>query len=344
MVGTMQALKLQKEKDDKGRSKLVFVDTPIPQPKAGQARIRVLAAALNHRDNWITMGMYPRIKMGTTLGSDCVGIVDATGAGAGCKLGERVLVDPSVAWGPRPEAPGKGFSILGMPTDGTFAEHVVVPAENVHPCPSHLTDSEAAALPLAGATAWRCLTTKGAVKKGSKVFITGIGGGVALFALQFAVALGAEVTVSSGSPEKLERAQKEFGAAHGVNYKEKGWAKKLQKKGGFDCIVDGAGGAAFDDLIRMLRPGGKLVSYGVTAGPPKRVTLPNLFLNNADIVGTAMSNGQEFQDMLECVTKNRIKPVVSAQMPHTEASSLLEVMRSGAQFGKLVMNFPKARL
>eukprot|EP01065_Artemidia_motanka_P053529 TRINITY_DN9956_c0_g1_i1.p1 TRINITY_DN9956_c0_g1~~TRINITY_DN9956_c0_g1_i1.p1 ORF type:complete len:372 (+),score=150.14 TRINITY_DN9956_c0_g1_i1:75-1118(+) len=344
MPGKMIALRMLKEKGSDGKYIVRPTPTDIPEPKKGEALVRVRCAALNHRDNWMTMGMYPKIRFGKTLGSDCSGVVAEVGDSADRSwVGQDVLVDPSLHWGPSIDAPGPQFSILGVPTDGTFAEYVVIPVTQLYRKPAHLTDAEGAALPLAGATAWRCLVTKGRCRKGSKVLITGIGGGVALFALQFAVALGAEVTVTSSQPDKLQRA-KDLGASHTANYKTKGWGRALQKSCGlYDCIVDGAAGPDFDDLIRLLKPGGKLVTYGVTAGPPKRVTLPNLFLNNADIVGTAMSAPQEFADMLQCVASNGIRPVVDTELPMASFEQLLGSMRKGAQFGKLVMRFSDSK-
>eukprot|EP01062_Namystynia_karyoxenos_P056358 TRINITY_DN47309_c0_g1_i1.p1 TRINITY_DN47309_c0_g1~~TRINITY_DN47309_c0_g1_i1.p1 ORF type:complete len:373 (+),score=131.22 TRINITY_DN47309_c0_g1_i1:66-1121(+) len=345
MSGSMLALQLTKEKGADGLYRIQSRTVPIPEPRQGQALVRIRCGALNHRDNWMTMGMYPRIKFDRTLGSDGSGTVQSVGPGVDKSwVGQNVIIDPSLHWGPDVAAPGPKFQILGMPADGTFAEYIAVPAEQLYRTPEWMTPAQAAALPLAGSTAWRALTTKGGCRRGSAVLVTGVGGGVALFALQFAAALGAEVTVTSGSAEKLQRA-KDLGAAHTANYRQKGWAKELtaavrKRSGGFDCIIDGAGGAAFDDLIKMLKPGGKLVTYGVTAGPPKRVTLPTLFLNNADIAGTAMAAPQDFRAMMECINRHRIVPVVDSERPVAEFQQQLERMRKGEQFGKLVVTFP----
>eukprot|EP00659_Diplonema_papillatum_P003273 gene3273-5132_t len=207
----MQAVRLLAEKG-KDEKHVVRVDEAAAVPALLKGRhealIRVHAAALNHRDNWMTMGLYPRMRFGGTLGSDGCGVVVAVSDDEDKEwLSKRVVLDPSVGWGVDIRAPVKGFSILGMPVDGTFAEFVKIPVANLRPAPAHLSDQQAASLPLAGGTAYRALITKGEAKAGDCVLVTGIGGGVALFALQFAVALGCRVYVTSSSDEKLKKAE-----------------------------------------------------------------------------------------------------------------------------------------
>ena len=172
-------------------------------PAEGQVVIKLKAAALNRRDYWITVGLYPGIKPPVVLGSDGAGIVSACGAGVDPGWeGQEVILNPGIGWGGNPTVQSEGFHILGLPADGTFASEVVVPAEQLHRKPAGLTWEESAALPLAGVTAYRALFTQGNAAAGERILITGIGGGVATFALQFAVALGAEVWVTSSSPAR----------------------------------------------------------------------------------------------------------------------------------------------
>jgi len=197
---------------------------PDPVATAGHAVVTLRAAALNHRDLWIQQGLYKDIKVPMILGSDGAGVVAAVGTASDDDwVGREVIINPALEWGRNPHAQGPNFRILGLPDPGTFAEQIVVPVANLAPKPAHLSWEAAAALPLTGLTAWRALFTRADLKTGERVLITGIGGGAALAALQFAVAAGAQVWVTSGSPEKLERARA-LGAAGGVNYHETDWS------------------------------------------------------------------------------------------------------------------------
>ena len=178
-------------------------------------------------------------------------------------------------WGNNPKFYGPDFKILGMPDNGTFAEFITIDAKYIHHKPAHLSFVQAAALPLAGLTAWRALITRAGLPTSGtgsspKVLITGIGGGVALFALQFALAAGAEVWVTSGSDEKIEKA-KAMGAMGGVNYRDADWYKTLiaqtggnrgghpaERRGYFDVIIDSAGGPGFAKLTDVAAPGGRI--------------------------------------------------------------------------------------
>ena len=162
---------------------LDYQQVTLKKPARHESVIELQAAALNHRDVYITEGQYAGIKFPTILGSD----------GAGKLGGKEVVINPALFWGKNLHAPGPDFRILGLPEDGTFAEAVVVPKSNIFEKPAHLSMVEAAAFPLAGLTAFRALFTKIRLKKGEKILISGIGGGVALMALQLAVAAGAEV-------------------------------------------------------------------------------------------------------------------------------------------------------
>ncbi|MFN3432192.1 MAG: alcohol dehydrogenase catalytic domain-containing protein, partial [Candidatus Sericytochromatia bacterium] len=197
---------------------------PDPQPGPGEVLVRLEAAALNHRDVWIRKGLYAGIKVPVILGADGAGEVVAVGEGVDDSfVGWRVVINPGLDWGKDPRVQGPNFRILGLPDDGTYAELVTVPASSVHAIPSGLTVEEAAAIPLAGLTAYRALITRGQVAPDEKVLITGVGGGVATFALQLARFNGARVFVTSGLDEKLDRARA-LGAEGGVNYKESDWA------------------------------------------------------------------------------------------------------------------------
>lgn len=333
----MQAVILR-ELGDPDRLQLETVPDPAPGP--GEVRVRLTAAALNHRDVWIRLGRYARIRLPVILGSDGVGEVDAVGAGVDAALlGPRVVIDPSLDWGgdPRVQDP-EAYGILGMPRDGTYAEAVVVPAAQIHGCPAHLTDAEAAALPLAGLTAWRAVVGRGELQAGQRVLVTGIGGGVALFALLWASSLGAEVWVTSGDPGKIERAR-ELGAAGGVSYRDSDWGRRLVGAAGgeFDLIIDGAGGEGFATLIDVAGYGGRLVHYGATCGNPAGFDLRRVFWRQIDIRGTTMGHGGEFAAMLAHVAAAGLRPVVDRVFPLAEAAAAHARMEAADQFGKIVL-------
>lgn len=209
--------------------------------------------------------------------------------------------------------------------------------------PDHLDDIRAAALPLCGLTAWRAVFTKGQVKSGQNVLIPGIGGGVALMALQFCVKSGANVYVTSSSPEKIKRAVEELGAKGGVLYTDSKWPQQLgellKKDGqsGLDVVVDGAGGDIVPKLLRVLKQGSKVVSYGMTTGPS--IPWPmGAVLKNIELLGSTMGSRKEFREMVEWVKEKRVVPVVAKVVEGLEVEGLEEifgVMRKGGQFGKL---------
>ena len=229
---------------------LGFEDKPTPKPGNNQVQVRLSASALNHRDQWIRMGMYPGLQSNVTLGSDGCGIVTEIGAGVdhGWK-GKEVVINPNNDWGPDPMAQSLNYHILGMPKDGTFGEFLVVDEDRIHPKPGHLTSEQAAALPLGGLTAFRACFTHGQIGPGKKVLVTGIGGGVALYALQFSNAVGAEVFVSSSSDAKIQKATG-LGAKAGFNYRNKDWVKEAASVSGFDVIIDSAGGDAMNNYLQ----------------------------------------------------------------------------------------------
>ena len=183
------------------------IDDPTPGP--GQVIVRLRAAALNHRDVYIARGKYSSgLRFPIVLGSDGVGELAAVGSGvAALAIGHPVVINPSLEWGGGTLAPGPKWRILGLPDNGTFAELIKVPAENVLPRPARLSDEEAAAIPLAGLTAYRAVVTRGRVRADDTVLVLGIGGGVATFALLIARRIGARVLVTSGSDAKLEAAR-----------------------------------------------------------------------------------------------------------------------------------------
>lgn len=318
---------------------VVLQSSPDPVAAPGQAVVRLHAAALNHRDLWIQLGQYAGIKLPITLGSDGAGIVTAVGSPADQSwVGREVIINPALDWGSDLRAQGPQFRILGLPDSGTFAEQIAIPVANLAPKPAHLSWKQAAALPLAGLTAWRALFTRAQLKSGERVLVTGVGGGAALFALQFAVAAGAEVWVTSSSPEKIARAQA-LGARGGTNYRDADWPAALQKQAGglFDVIIDSAGGEGFGKLIELTRPGGRIAFFGATTGNPPGLDLRKCFFRQISLLGTTMGSPADFAGMTAFVAAHRITPVVDRVFPLAATEGALRHMEASAQFGKIVL-------
>ncbi len=336
MSRTMQSLILQEDANEK----LKIIERPIPVLKAGEALIKMKTASLNHRDQWCRVGMYPGLRYPAILGSDGCGVVaEVADAQHELWIGKEVIMNPNVNWGTDPDFQSLNYSILGMPSDGTFSEYLAVPVHRLHEKPAYLTAEQAAAVPLAALTAYRAVFAKGKVKKDSTILITGIGGGVAIFAFQFAKAVGAKTYITSGSNEKLEKVMA-MGADFGVNYKEENWDKSLLKKEylGFHTIIDGAGGESFGKLAKMIGPAGTMVVYGTTAGGATPIHLPRLFFAQATITGTTMGNDSEFKETLDFMAQHQIIPLVSSVRPFKDIISAFDEMHEGKQFGKLVIS------
>ncbi|EGR49816.1 uncharacterized protein TRIREDRAFT_3364 [Trichoderma reesei QM6a] len=327
-------------------------DVPKPSPGPRELLVRISAVALNHRDLFIRRHQYPAISFTSPLFADGYGTVVEAGPDVTRKdlLHKPVLLTPMRGWESSPAGPEdpRKFAVIGsskITEAGTGQDYIVVPEDEVEPAPEHLSPGEGAALPLVGLTGWRALVTKsGAAFPGSNILVTGIGGGVALAVLQFAVAFGSNVYVSSGDPAKLERA-KALGARGGVNYKSETWEKELaallpQDRPYLDAVIDGAGGKLVSKTVRLLKPGGIISQYGMTVSP-KMDWVMQAVLANVELKGTTMGSKQEFKDMVAFVKEKKIAPVISKTIKglgNIEAiDELFEEMEQGKQFGKLVI-------
>jgi NADPH:quinone reductase-like Zn-dependent oxidoreductase len=319
-------------------NQLELAEIADPTPAPGEAVVALEAAALNHRDVWIKQGQYAGLKFPVTPGADGAGVVAAVGAGVDPGwLGREVIVNPGLDWGPDWRTQSAQFNILGLPRDGTLAERVAVPYAQLAAKPPHLSWVEAAALPLAGLTAWRSVVTRAQLRAGERVLVTGSGGGVALYAVQFAVALGAEVWVTSSARGKIDRAV-ELGARGGFNYTQADWVAEAEKVAGhFDVIVDSAGGDGFDHLIDLAAPGGRIVFFGATRGNPPGLTLRKIFWRQLSLLGSTMGNPDDFSAMARFVVEKEIRPVVSEVFPLNRCAEAFALMERGAQCGKIVV-------
>ncbi|KAI9805068.1 MAG: hypothetical protein M1825_000902 [Sarcosagium campestre] len=333
---------------------LELQDVSTPTPGPDELLVRMSAAALNHRDLFIRQHLYPGVTFGVPLLADGAGTVVSTGSSAldSQWLNKRVVLTPGRGWASFPDGPedAAGYAILGGTKScslGTLQELVVVHSSEVEETPPHLSWSEAAALPLTGLTAWRALRTKsGNCKAGNNILVTGIGGGVAQSCLQLAAASGCNVFVTSGSEEKLHRA-KEMGAQGGVIYSDKEWPKKLlaqlpTERKLLDAVIDGAGGDIIEKVVKIMKVGGVIVSYGMTLGPVLPFPM-SAVMKNIEVRGSTMGSREEFASMISYVRTKEIHPVISRSVRGLEdlesLDNLFDDMKAGTQFGKLVVLF-----
>lgn len=322
-----------------------------PTPGENELLVRLTAAALNHRDLFIRHHQYPAISFSAPMLADGCGVVEAVGPSSTRRdlQGKRVVLTPMRGWESDPETPESGMvPVTGSTTltdVGCAQDYVVVHESEVELMPEHLSPVEGAALPLCGLTGWRALVTKtNAAAPGKNILVTGIGGGVALNILQFGVAYGANVYVTSGDQAKIDKA-KTMGAKGGVNYKDKDWEKQLKAmlprdRPYLDAVVDGAGGEVVAKSVKLLKAGGIISQYGMTVGP-KMNWLMSAVLNNIELRGTTMGSKREFRDMIAFVGQHGIKPVVSQTVKGLDnlegIDGLFADMEAGKQFGKLVV-------
>ena len=322
----------------------------VPRPELdgpGDVRVRVHAAALNRLDLFVAEGLpgvqyvFPHI-----VGSDGAGVVDAVGAAVtAVRPGDRVMINPGLSCG-RCAACREGeeslcatFTVVGEHRPGTAAEFVVVPSDNLAPVPPGMSWGQAAAFSLATLTAWRMLTTRAALQPGETVLIWGIGGGVAMAALQVARQLGARTVVTSSADVKLDAARRS-GADATINHATADVVtevRRLTEGRGADVVVDSVGQARWQDSLRALRRGGRLVVCGATTGPMIALDLRRLFWHQWSILGSTLGNRREYVEIVALAHDGRLWPTVDRVVPLADWSAAVRRLERGEQIGKLVI-------
>lgn len=311
---------------------LLFGETANKKPGAGEVRVKLKTAGLNHRDLF-SLTKHQPTEPPLILGSDGAGVIDLIGVGVtGVTIGDEVMINPGIGWTEKSDAPPEDFEILGLPNDGTFAEQVIVPAENVVSKPEHLSWEEAGVLSLAALTAYRALFTRGKVQSGMKVFIPGIGGGVATFLLQFATAAGADVYVTSRSQAKREAAVK-LGATAAID-SAAAWNEALNGMK-MDLVIESVGAATFNQSLKQLRRGGTIVTFGSSTGDQLDFNLREFFYGQYNLLGSTMGSSEEYVEMLEFVKKHQIKPVLDKMYRLQEFADAFTRLEAAKQLGKI---------
>jgi len=323
-------------------------DLPIPDlVRAGDVRIHVRAAALNHLDLFVVSGL-PGVTIVPPwiLGADACGVIDAIASDVtGLSVGDLAIVNPGLSdrtceyclAGEQPLCPR--FRILGEHAPGTMAEYIVVPAVNVRTIPSATSVEDAAAFTLTTLTAWRMVVSRARVQANDNVLIWGIGGGVALAALQICKQIGARVWAVSSSDDKLRRAG-QLGADELLNRNEVDVAALIRdrtSKRGVDVVIDNVGASTWNQSLRALGRRGRLVTCGATSGPIVETDVRRLFWNQWTISGSTMGNDSEFDAVTNELRAGRLLPVVDSVYPLVEGRAALERLQSARQFGKVVV-------
>jgi len=322
----------------------------IPEPTCGpdEVVLKVLCAGLNHLDIWVRQGRPgAELKMPHVFGSDAVGVVEAVGERVdSATVGEEVVLYPGLGCG-HCEFCIRGrqnlctsFGIIGLSRPGTYAEKVAVPAANVCAKPAHMSHEEAGGFVLAYLTAWHMLVGRAGVRAGDVVLIHGIGGGVALCALQLARLLGAEVIVTSSSDDKLTRAR-ELGAHHTINYRKEEVPERvgdITVGRGVDVAFDTVGAATWPLDFACVRRGGTIVICGITTGPVAETNLQALYWNQLTVLGSTLGSLAELGQMVRAVTVSKLKPVIDEVFPLERVRDAMGKMEAGRQFGKIVLN------
>jgi NADPH:quinone reductase-like Zn-dependent oxidoreductase len=321
----------------------------LPEPalrERNDVRIRVRAAALNHLDLFVLAGLPgASIVPPWIVGSDAAGVVEEIGPDVRTVApGDAVVVNPGISDRTcvycleGEHSLCLKYRILGEHLPGTAVEQIVVPAWNVRPVPARLDPALAAAFPLATLTAWRMVHNRAEVRAGERVLIWGIGGGVAVAALQICKQIGAEVWVTSSSRRKLERAA-ELGADHLLDSGEDvpGVIRQATGKAGVDVVIDNVGEATWERSLKALGRRGRLVTCGGTSGPIVRTDVRRLFWNQFSILGSTMGNDDEFDAVVRELRAERLLPPVDRVYPLDRGREAYERLASAEQFGKVVI-------
>ncbi len=334
-----------------GLDHLQITEVPdAPAPRAGEVRIAIRAAALNHLDLFVAEGLpggadrFPHI-----VGADAAGAVESVGSGVtGVRPGDHVLINPGISdYTCEFCLAGEhslcvAYRLLGEHLPGTMAELVTVPAHNLAPVPRlvpELTWPEAAAFSLVTLTAWRMLVTRAQVKAGETVLVWGIGGGVSLAALRIAKLLGARVIATSSNDAKLAEARR-LGADVTLNHRTQKVSQEvraLTQKRGVEVVVENVGEATWDESLRCLKRGGRLVTCGATSGPNVRVDLRRVFWHHFTLMGSTMGNAREYAEIVRRLGEGQLRPIVDRVYPLVDARQAFERLAKGEQLGKVVV-------
>ena len=324
--------------NDTTETAIRVADVPAPVPGSGEVLVELERAALNRLDV-MTLAERDLLDAPTILGSDGAGTVRRLGDGAiGVEVGARVVISPSLKWGESTAAPGPQYEILGSPTSGTHAQYVVVPAANVYPKPDTLTWSEAAALPMAGLTAWRALVTRGRLTAHETVVVAAASSGVGSMAVQIAKGLGARVIAITSSPESAVSARS-LGADEVVLRSSDSFPHDLvaATDGRADLALDPTG-ALWQPILQSLRPGGRLAVVGRMAAETASLRVQTVYWKQVDILGSSMGSPADFAALLDHVSNARWKPLIDSEYRLEDIAAAYARLDAPDRVGKVVLD------
>jgi NADPH:quinone reductase-like Zn-dependent oxidoreductase len=329
-----------------GPEVLQYEDVPDPQPRKDQVLVRVKACSLNHLDVWVRKGL-PGVKLPHILGSDIAGEVFEVGEYVtGFVPGQRVLVAPMHFCGHCTKCLAglqnqcRELTVLGNAVDGGNCELIAVPAASVIPIPDALDFNQASSVPLVFVTAWHMLVGLAGVRPGQTVLVLGASSGVGIAAIQIAKLFHCRVITTAGDEAKLQKGRA-LGADFGINHYQQKISEEVRKitnKEGVDIVVEHVGAATWDESLRSLKSGGKLVTCGATTGPGVSLDLRHLFARQLTLLGSYMGTMGELREVLSHVFAGRLKPVVDRVFPLSEIRAAHEYLEKSQMFGKVILN------
>lgn len=328
-------------------SQIKIEEVPEPQIGSGQALIRVHASAFNHLELWALHGPPDEsYHFPMWTGSDIAGVIERLSPNVtGWSVGEAVAVNPSLSCG-RCDRCLEGevsqcdqYDILGSNGNGGNAEYIAVNADKLMRLPDGFDFVKAAAAPLAYQTAWRALTRRAKLQKGEDVLILGASGGVAAAGIQIAKMLGARVFAVTSSEDKMKKAEC-AGADVVLNRKTSNpfdEVRRITDGRGVDLVVENVGAATWSESQKILRKGGRLVTYGRTTGREAVTNLSTLFWNEQTLIGSTMGSLSDFREVIEHVFNGLIDPIIDSVYPFEQAAEAYARYERGEQFGKIVL-------
>lgn len=334
-------MKVYQLKDRFGIDALEVAERPKPVVNDYQVLIRVRAVSLNYRDLLVVKGLYPGKPLPLVPMSEGAGEVVAVGKlVTRFQKGDRVAGIFMQSWIDGAMTAADKGTALGGEIDGMFAEFVALNEAGVVKIPDNLSFEEASTLPCAAVTAWNALFATGNLQPGDTVLTLGTGG-VSVFAAQLAQAAGAQVIITSGSDEKLQRAQKELGAKHIINYRATpDWgirAREITNGRGVDHVIETGGAGTLNQSLEAARTSGTVSMIGVLSGGSAEVNTVNILHHHICVQGIFVGSREMFEQMNRAISANNTKPVIDRAFEFGEAKQAFEMMESAAHFGKIVV-------
>ncbi|WP_141502298.1 zinc-binding dehydrogenase [Paenibacillus luteus] len=319
--------------DESGLNGLTYKDVSDKQPGYGEVKVKLKSAGLNHRDLFI---MADRMEQEAPLiiGSDGAGRIEEIGEGVSdCRVGSEVIINPCIGWESPDDVPSVP-AIVGGPSDGTFAEYIIIPSRNAVKKPAYLSWEEAGVLPLSALTAYRALFTRGQLQRGEHVLIPGIGGGVASYAMLMALAAGARVSVTSRNEAKRQTALL-HGADHAF-HTHSNWKDSMNGHT-VDLILDSIGPVTFPYYFDVIKPNGRIVTFGASSGDRIELPIRDIFFPQISIIGTSMGSSKEFTDMLQFMERHSLHPIIDQVYPLQDTIQAFHRMQQGEQLGNIAI-------